>query len=90
MISNEKNGGILDALQVGGSRQGTPEAAFLLGARIPYNAFEKHIKLRRHFSTVHNMQVTDVPTEKESHEDSPSEVRPDPWRAKANLNQKGN
>lgn len=32
IISNEKNGGILDALQVGGSRQRTLDAGFLLGA----------------------------------------------------------
>lgn len=28
---------------------------------VPYNAFEKYLKLRRHFSDVHHITVTDLP-----------------------------
>ena len=30
---------------------------------VPYNAFEKYLKLRRHFSDVHHITVTDLPEE---------------------------
>lgn len=39
---------------------------------IPYNAFEKYLKLRRHFSTAHRIEVIDVPTtEKTTATDTP-------------------
>lgn len=33
---------------------------------IPYNAFEKYLKLRRHFSTAHRIEVTGVPSTEET------------------------
>lgn len=32
---------------------------------VPYNAFEKYLKLRRHFSDVHHITVTDLPPEEQ-------------------------
>lgn len=35
--------------------------AFCSMHNVPYNAFEKYLKLRRHFSDVHHITVTDLP-----------------------------
>ena len=37
--------------------------AFCSIYNVPYNAFEKYLKLRRHFSDVHHITVTDLPEE---------------------------
>lgn len=37
--------------------------AFCSMHSVPYNAFEKFLKLRRHFSDVHHITVTDIPAE---------------------------
>lgn len=35
--------------------------AFCSTRNIPYNAFEKYLKMRRYFSTAHKIQITGVP-----------------------------
>ncbi len=35
--------------------------AFCSMHNVPYNAFEKYLKLHRHFSDVHHITVTDLP-----------------------------
>lgn len=48
-----------------GVAKGLSMQAFCSMNNIPYNAFEKYLKLRRHFSTAHKINITDIP-EKES------------------------
>lgn len=48
-----------------GVAKGLSMQAFCSVNNIPYNAFEKYLKLRRHFSTAHRINITDIP-EKES------------------------
>ena len=50
-----------------GVSKGLSMQAFCSVNNIPYNAFEKYLKLRRHFSTAHRINITDIP-EKESGE----------------------
>lgn len=52
-----------------GVAKGLPMQAFCSMNNIPYNAFEKYLKLRRHFSTAHKINITDIP-EKESGTDA--------------------
>lgn len=49
MISNEKNGGILDQLQVRGGAMRLPIQAIRSVNNILYNAFEKNLRIRRHY-----------------------------------------
>lgn len=57
-----------------GVAKGLSMQAFCSVNNIPYNAFEKYLKLRRHFSTAHKINITDIP-EKESGTDA---SKPDP------------
>ena len=43
--------------------------AFCSMHNVPYNAFEKYLKLRRHFSDVHHITVTDLPEAEEPRAD---------------------
>ncbi|MBD5583671.1 MAG: hypothetical protein HDQ88_01110 [Clostridia bacterium] len=40
--------------------------AFCSIHNVPYNAFEKYLKFRRHFPVVHHITVTDLPEESDT------------------------
>ena len=44
-----------------GVAKGLSMQAFCSTRNIPYNAFEKYLKMRRYFSTAHKIQITGVP-----------------------------
>lgn len=58
MISNEKMEEYCMRYKSEGVAKGLSMQAFCSVHGIPYNAFEKYLKLRRHFSTVHKVQIS--------------------------------
>lgn len=65
MISNEKMEEYWNRYRSEGVSKGLSMQAFCSLNNIPYNAFEKYIKLRRYFSTAHKITVTDIPRNEE-------------------------
>lgn len=87
MISNEKMEEYWLRYKSEGVAKGLSLQAYCSTHNIPYNAFEKYLKLRRHFSTAHRIEVTDVPTTEEisatgtpagKGNDGTSEIKPEP------------
>ena len=63
MISNEGMEKLWWQYKNEGIAKNLPMQAFCSIHNVPYNAFEKYLKLRRHFSDVHHITVTDLPEE---------------------------
>ncbi len=61
MISNEKMEKLWWQYKNEGVAKNLSMQAFCSMHNVPYNAFEKYLKLRRHFSDVHHITVTDLP-----------------------------
>lgn len=61
MISNETMEKYWWKYREEGVGKGLSLQTFCSLNNIPYNAFEKYLKLRRHFSEIHQVQVTDIP-----------------------------
>lgn len=61
MISNEKMEQLWKRYKSEGVAKGLSMQAFCSMHDIPYNAFEKYLKLRRHFSTVHTVKISGKP-----------------------------
>ena len=62
MISNEQMEKLWWQYKNEGVAKNISLQAFCSMHNVPYNAFEKYLKLRRHFSEVHHITVTDLPT----------------------------
>ena len=63
MISNEEMEKLWWQYKNEGIAKNLSMQAFCSIHNVPYNAFEKYLKLRRHFSDVHHITVTDLPEE---------------------------
>lgn len=63
MISNEQMEKLWWKYRNEGVAKNISMQAFCSMHNVPYNAFEKYLKLRRHFSDVHHVTVTDLPVE---------------------------
>ena len=61
MISNEQMEKLWWQYKNEGVAKNLSMQAFCPMHNVPYNAFEKYLKLRRHFSDVHHITVTDIP-----------------------------
>ena len=61
MISNEQMEKLWWQYKNEGVAKNLSMQAFCSLHNVPYNAFEKYLKLRRHFSDVHHITVTDLP-----------------------------
>ena len=61
MISNEQMEKLWWQYKNEGVAKNISMQAFCSMHNVPYNAFEKYLKLRRHFSDVHHISVTDLP-----------------------------
>ncbi len=61
MISNEKMEKLWWQYKNEGVAKNLSLQAFCSIHNVPYNAFEKYLKLRRHFSDVHYITVTGLP-----------------------------
>lgn len=68
MISNEKMEQLWWKYRNEGVAKNLSMQAFCSLHNVPYNAFEKYLKLRRHFSDVHHVTITDAPSEAASKE----------------------
>lgn len=66
MISNEKMEQLWWKYKNEGVAKNLSMQSFCSMYNVPYNAFEKYLKLRRHFSDVHQVTVTDIPNPKPS------------------------
>ena len=62
MISNEQMEKLWWQYKNEGVAKNISLQAFCSIHNVPYNTFEKYLKLRRHFSEVHHITVTDLPT----------------------------
>ena len=63
MISNEEMEKLCWQYKNEGVSKNLSMQAFCSIHNVPYNAFEKFLKLRRHFSDMHHITVTDLPEE---------------------------
>lgn len=61
MISNEQMEKLWWQYKNEGVAKNLSMQAFCSIHNVPYNAFEKYLKLRRHFSDVHHIKITDMP-----------------------------
>lgn len=61
MISNEQMEKLWWQYKNEGVAKNISMQAFCSMHNVPYNAFEKYLRLRRHFSDVHHITVTDLP-----------------------------
>ena len=61
MISNEEMEKLWWQYKNDGIAKNLSLQAFCSIHNVPYNAFEKYLRLRRHFSEVHHITVTDLP-----------------------------
>lgn len=66
MISNEKMEEYWNRYREQAVPKNISMQAFCSMNNIPYNAFEKYLQMRRHFSTVHKINVTDIPEDESS------------------------
>lgn len=69
MISNEKMEKLWWQYKNEGVAKNLSMQAFCSMHNVPYNAFEKYLKLRRHFSDVHHITVTDIPEPEDTQTD---------------------
>lgn len=65
MLSNEQMEKLWWQYKNEGVAKNISMQAFCSMHNVPYNAFEKYLKLRRHFSDVHHITVTDLPEPEE-------------------------
>lgn len=73
MISNEEMEKLWWQYRNEGVAKNLSMQAFCSLHNVPYNAFEKYLKLRRHFSDVHHITVTDIPKQEAQQTEATSE-----------------
>ena len=82
MISNEQMEKLWWQYKNEGVAKNISLQAFCSMHNVPYNAFEKYLKLRRHFSEVHHITVTDHPaTETDSSDTEAAQLAPPPTKS---------
>lgn len=77
MISNEKMEEHWMRYKSEGVAKGLSMQAFCSMHNIPYNAFEKYLKLRRHFSAAHPVKIVGMPDDEKAMDTAFSSDKPE-------------